>query len=188
MRDVTLRSRGKSLLLPHWIIQISTQEQNNFWWLWGATPPAHKYSGTPSPTQATNISNSKHNSARSWDKFLISKLSKLTAWRLLTRQWHEWESLWDQWEQPFLRLYPKVKAEQESVRKKWEGWASNTEQHGVVSKCFTLFLFFFEWIGIINSESIFHSTCKASCGKKHTYIHIYTNCQIHSRRKQEPKG
>lgn len=79
------------------------------------------------------------NSARSWDKFLISQLCKLTAWRLLTRQWQEWESL--------LRLYSKpsragkVKAEQESVRKKWEGWASNTEQHGVISECLPCFSF-----------------------------------------------
>lgn len=163
--------------LPHWIIQISTHKQNN-WWLQGATPPAHKYPGNASPTQAPNISNSKHNSARSWDQFLISQLCKLPARRLLTGQWHKWESLWEQQELPLLRLYSKpsrdgkVKAEQESVRKKWEGWASNREQHGVISECFTLFLFFFEWICIINSKSIFHSTCKASCVKS-TYIYTY---------------
>lgn len=144
----------------------------------GSDSYCHEYPGNTSPTKATNISNSKHNSARSWDKFLISHLCKLTAQRRFTGQWHEWESLWDQQELPFLRLhskpfrYGKVKAEQESVRKKRGGWTSNTEQHGVISKCFTLFLFFFERICIINSESIFHSTCKASCGKKHIYIHI----------------
>lgn len=133
------------------------------------------------------------NSARSWDKFLISQLCRLTAWRLLTRQWQERESLWSSrsclsW--GFIKAFQGWKSES-WARISQEKMRRLSFQHRAAwcnKWVFTLFLFFFEWICIINSESIFHSTCKASCGKKHTYIHIYSICQVHSTRKQEPEG